>query len=598
MGIPVERAEQDRRGLAERRRLDRERGGRPRRQHADGLRRAHRRLGDPARRGRPRHPVPDDALGRAGRGAGDRRRAARGRRRCSRCRRSTRRRRGGGRRRARRSGGRSRPPAEAGAGGPRHARRRRRVRLAGGPRPRPVAAGPGARRTTSASCARAAGACPGSRRCCAAPGPAGPARASGPGPRPAGPVAWPPASTRTRWPSTPSGRWGSARGGRDRHRAGAARQPAPRWRACPPTARSSTAWASTTGARRRRPRAWPAGARPGARRVVVGVNLGAHEGRRRGRGRRRLRRRRAPVAPYADYVVVNVSSPNTPGLRDLQAVARRCAPLLVAVREALDEAGGGAARAAAREDRAGPGRRRRRRGRRPRARARARRHRRDEHDDRPRRDWPARGGGARPRARAGCPGRRSRRGALAVLRRLRARTATGSCSSRRAGSRRRRTPGPGSAPERRSSGLHGLRARRPALAGGHAPGARGAGPPRRLRDRRRGDRGGRLTRMARAGRRRPPAVGPARRGGRSACGRSAGHASAPRPKNPAKCGFAGRRPLARPETLPTEIPANRARTLDQAEEPSTSDRGGGEFGPRRGRARDPCVDSPPRCRRP
>jgi len=43
------------------------------------------------------------------------------------------------------------------------------------------------------------------------------------------------------------------------------------------------------------------------------------------------------VADVADYVVVNVSSPNTPGLRDLQA-AGKLRPLLVAVREALDEA--------------------------------------------------------------------------------------------------------------------------------------------------------------------------------------------------------------------------------------------------------------------
>jgi dihydroorotate dehydrogenase len=43
------------------------------------------------------------------------------------------------------------------------------------------------------------------------------------------------------------------------------------------------------------------------------------------------------VAAYADYVVVNVSSPNTPGLRDLQA-ADRLRPLLLAVREALNEA--------------------------------------------------------------------------------------------------------------------------------------------------------------------------------------------------------------------------------------------------------------------
>jgi len=42
------------------------------------------------------------------------------------------------------------------------------------------------------------------------------------------------------------------------------------------------------------------------------------------------------LAPYADYLVVNVSSPNTPGLRDLQAVAR-LEPLLQAVRRRADE---------------------------------------------------------------------------------------------------------------------------------------------------------------------------------------------------------------------------------------------------------------------
>jgi len=41
------------------------------------------------------------------------------------------------------------------------------------------------------------------------------------------------------------------------------------------------------------------------------------------------------VAGVADYVVVNVSSPNTPGLRDLQATDR-LRPVLVAVRAALD----------------------------------------------------------------------------------------------------------------------------------------------------------------------------------------------------------------------------------------------------------------------
>ncbi len=43
------------------------------------------------------------------------------------------------------------------------------------------------------------------------------------------------------------------------------------------------------------------------------------------------------VAPYADYLVVNVSSPNTPGLRNLQAV-EVLKPLLIAVRETIDRA--------------------------------------------------------------------------------------------------------------------------------------------------------------------------------------------------------------------------------------------------------------------
>lgn len=45
------------------------------------------------------------------------------------------------------------------------------------------------------------------------------------------------------------------------------------------------------------------------------------------------------VAPYADYLVVNVSSPNTPGLRNLQAVDV-LRPLLARVREAAQETAG------------------------------------------------------------------------------------------------------------------------------------------------------------------------------------------------------------------------------------------------------------------
>ena len=43
------------------------------------------------------------------------------------------------------------------------------------------------------------------------------------------------------------------------------------------------------------------------------------------------------LAPYADYLVVNVSSPNTPGLRDLQSV-ERLQPLLEHVRRTADAA--------------------------------------------------------------------------------------------------------------------------------------------------------------------------------------------------------------------------------------------------------------------
>jgi dihydroorotate dehydrogenase len=43
------------------------------------------------------------------------------------------------------------------------------------------------------------------------------------------------------------------------------------------------------------------------------------------------------LAAVADYLVVNVSSPNTPGLRDLQAI-EHLRPLLLGVREALDQA--------------------------------------------------------------------------------------------------------------------------------------------------------------------------------------------------------------------------------------------------------------------
>jgi dihydroorotate dehydrogenase len=70
--------------------------------------------------------------------------------------------------------------------------------------------------------------------------------------------------------------------------------------------------------------------------VVVGVNI----------GRSKLAQDAAAdyrasaqtLAPHADYLVINVSSPNTPGLRDLQAVAQ-LEPLIAATREGLAAAG-------------------------------------------------------------------------------------------------------------------------------------------------------------------------------------------------------------------------------------------------------------------
>ncbi|GLU46219.1 quinone-dependent dihydroorotate dehydrogenase [Nocardiopsis ansamitocini] len=76
----------------------------------------------------------------------------------------------------------------------------------------------------------------------------------------------------------------------------------------------------------------------GARGLIIGANI----------GKTKIVPESEAVADYvasarrfadiADYVAVNVSSPNTPGLRDLQAV-EHLRPLLAAVRATLDEQG-------------------------------------------------------------------------------------------------------------------------------------------------------------------------------------------------------------------------------------------------------------------
>ncbi len=74
----------------------------------------------------------------------------------------------------------------------------------------------------------------------------------------------------------------------------------------------------------------------GPRRTIVGVNIGKTKAVPEAEAIADYVASAKRVGPYADYVVVNVSSPNTPGLRDLQAT-EKLRPLLTAVREALNE---------------------------------------------------------------------------------------------------------------------------------------------------------------------------------------------------------------------------------------------------------------------
>ncbi|MFC3995716.1 quinone-dependent dihydroorotate dehydrogenase [Nocardiopsis sediminis] len=88
---------------------------------------------------------------------------------------------------------------------------------------------------------------------------------------------------------------------------------------------------------RRRAR-WDARAGVGRPRPLVGVNIGKTKAVPEDGAVADYAASARRLAEFADYMVVNVSSPNTPGLRDLQAV-ERLRPLLSAVRAALDDAG-------------------------------------------------------------------------------------------------------------------------------------------------------------------------------------------------------------------------------------------------------------------
>src|SRR5262249_24377048 len=81
--------------------------------------------------------------------------------------------------------------------------------------------------------------------------------------------------------------------------------------------------------------------RPGpGRGVVVGANIGKTKVTPQSAAAADYAHSARLLAPGADYLVINVSSPNTPGLRDLQAVSE-LRELITAVQNASQSAGGG-----------------------------------------------------------------------------------------------------------------------------------------------------------------------------------------------------------------------------------------------------------------
>ena len=71
-------------------------------------------------------------------------------------------------------------------------------------------------------------------------------------------------------------------------------------------------------------------------RPVLGINIGKSKVVPEDDAVRDYEKSARMLSPYADYLVVNVSSPNTPGLRNLQAV-EKLEPILAAVRAVADD---------------------------------------------------------------------------------------------------------------------------------------------------------------------------------------------------------------------------------------------------------------------
>ncbi|MBC7630332.1 quinone-dependent dihydroorotate dehydrogenase [Aeromicrobium sp.] len=80
--------------------------------------------------------------------------------------------------------------------------------------------------------------------------------------------------------------------------------------------------------------------RPAGRDAVIGVNIGKTKVVDANDAVADYVESARLLVPFASYLVVNVSSPNTPGLRDLQATSE-LRPLLAAVKDVADRAAGG-----------------------------------------------------------------------------------------------------------------------------------------------------------------------------------------------------------------------------------------------------------------
>ncbi|WP_061965484.1 quinone-dependent dihydroorotate dehydrogenase [Demequina aurantiaca] len=79
-------------------------------------------------------------------------------------------------------------------------------------------------------------------------------------------------------------------------------------------------------------------ASPEGAKVIMGVNIGKTKATPAADAAADYAYSARVLAPYADYMVVNVSSPNTPGLRDLQST-EALHPILVAVQAAMEDVG-------------------------------------------------------------------------------------------------------------------------------------------------------------------------------------------------------------------------------------------------------------------